>query len=1090
MSGPLPESSPQRSRRLATAGVLSLVLLLGGCAQFMQNPVAVTGSVLSMFGDILKCTFTSCEPEVPQGMTITQVSEDTGVDPIVAIDVDSQGRVFAAHSGRMDNGVLDNRDFDEAGLDEELAMQSVEDRRKMIDRAVAAGRYPPEYFTQASDAVAVFEDQDGDGVLETRTEVATFNGPTAGIGSGVLLYGDDVYYTNIPDVWRLHDDDGDGLPDSKEVLSTGWGVRWAFYGHDMHGLVLGPDGKIYFSIGDRGFNAKAADGSTVRPQMDSGRGAVLRMNPDGSALELFAQGLRNPQEIAFDDFGNLFTADNNSDSLDEARIVYVVEGGDSGWAMPYQLLRELEYERGPWNAEKLWYPQHEGQPAYIIPPLRFIGRGPAGFAHAPGLGLPERYRNSFLAADYAYIRSRSGIRSFEVEQEGAGFRATEPEWFVRNLLTTDLAFALDGSTLITQYAQIPPRSGEIFRLAMEAETLASQKDRIAEMGEIVRAGMEHRSAAELATLLGFEDRRVRMPAQFELVRRRAAATLGAVARDRGALLLARLHAIWGLGQVGAQGLRSAGWKNLDAFAGDEAEMRAQAVRVVGTARATWLAPALVPFLRDESARVRYFAAISIGKLRYREAIPALADLLRENDGKDIYLRHAVALAFHDMRDGEALDGPADDSSAAVRMGVLLAMRRSEDPALARFLHDPDPRLVLESTRAIHDLSIEAAELELAELAGTNLPYADDDPQTSYALHRRIVNANLRLGTAEAAQRLAAYAADPTNPERMRSEALAALGHFTAPPPRDAVLGTWHPLDPREDAVVYPALDRHMPTLLQGDLEGQALDVASSYERLPLSDAELEGRVTDAKEESGIRIASLAALSARSDGPSGDALAAATSAGLASRDPALRAEARDVLAVHDPDRAIEQSDTLGDAAPVLERQRSIAMLASLGAGGNGAADIRLARAVERLNEGDLPADVQLDVLEAARGRDSEELRAGLARYEAGLDPADPLAKYRIALRGGDAERGATVFNGTGDCKRCHTVDGEGGATGPELTGLGDRTSRAEILEALLVPDATIASGFEQATGGSAMPPIAVELPPSELRDLMAYLAGLN
>ncbi len=1060
---------------------------MGGCAQFVRDPLLMTGVALLFIADTISCGLGLCSPDIPDGMTISVVHDDTGVDPIVAIDIDAIGRLFAAHSGRMDNGVLDNRDFSEAELDEELALQTVRDRGEMIDRAIARGHYEKDHFTRATDVVAVFEDRDADGVLETRTEVATSNEPTAGIGSGVLVRGADVYWTAIPDVWRLRDEDGDGLPDSQEVLSTGWGVRWAFYGHDMHGLVLGPDGKIYFSIGDRGFQVETPDGRVLRPAIDNGRGGVLRMNPDGSELELYAQGLRNPQELAFDDFGNLFTADNNSDSIDEARIVYIVEGGDSGWVMPYQLLREEDYERGPWNAERLWYPQHEGQPAYVIPPLRFIGRGPAGFAHAPGLGLPERYRGHFFAADYAYIRSFSGIRTFRVESEGAGYRATEPEWFLGNVLATDMVFALDGSMYVSQYKQLPPRHGEIFRVAMDEATAAPHKERLREMGEIVRAGMADRSEGELAELLGFEDRRVRMPAQFELATRGAALTLDRVARDRNAPLLGRLHAIWGLGQIGEAGLREARWTELDFARGDEVEVRAQVVRVVGTARAPWLAPALLPFLRDESARVQYFAAQSLGKLRYRDAIPAFSDLLRQNADKDVYLRHAVARALYEMGDTSVLLAPADDPSAAVRMGVLLAMRYGEDPELVRFLSDPDPRLVLEAARAIHDLSIEEAQPELAALAGAALPYASEDPQTSYALHRRVINANLREGTPEAAERLAAHAADPANPESMRREALAALGHFTAPPSRDAVLGIWKPLEPREPSVVYGALDRHMPALLESDLEGQALDVATTYERVPLDDDQLLERISDEKGETRTRVASLRALNGRSQAAGGSGLALAVEQGLASRDPALRAEARDVLAQRRPDDALASIDGLADGAPLLERQRAVATLATMK---SASADARLERRMERLNAGTLAADVQLDVLEAARSRKTDALRASVARYEHGLNPADALAEYRVAIEGGNAKRGLVVFNGNGDCKRCHTVRGAGGTTGPDLTGLATRLDRERILEAIIVPDASVAAGYEQGTSGSAMPPIAVELPAGELRDLMAYLSGLT
>ena len=80
--------------------------------------------------------------------------------------------------------------------------------------------------------------------------------------------------------------------------------------------------KLYFSVGDNGTSVMTKEGKRIHLP---NTGCVLRCNFDGAELEVFATGLRNPQEIAFDQYGYLFSVDNDGDLEDEReRFVYIV----------------------------------------------------------------------------------------------------------------------------------------------------------------------------------------------------------------------------------------------------------------------------------------------------------------------------------------------------------------------------------------------------------------------------------------------------------------------------------------------------------------------------------------------------------------------------------------------------------------------------------------------------------------------------------------------------------------------------------------------------------------------------------------------
>ena len=235
---------------------------------------------------------------VPDGWKIELFAAEPDVANVVAFDVDHLGRVFVCESFRQNQGVTDNRGHDRRWLLADLAAQTVQDRIDYHKRLLGEAALT---YAQHDDRVRRLQDTDGDGKADESVVVANgFNRLEEGTGAGILVRGSDIYYTNIPKLWKLVDEDDDGVAEQRVTLSDGYGVRVAFRGHDLHGLTRGPDGRLYFSIGDRGYHVTAADGRLLaNPES----GAVFRCEADGSGLEVVATGLRNPQELAFNDWG-------------------------------------------------------------------------------------------------------------------------------------------------------------------------------------------------------------------------------------------------------------------------------------------------------------------------------------------------------------------------------------------------------------------------------------------------------------------------------------------------------------------------------------------------------------------------------------------------------------------------------------------------------------------------------------------------------------------------------------------------------------------------------------------------------------------
>ena len=158
-------------------------------------------------------------------------------------------------------------------------------------------------------------------------------------------------------------------------------------------------------------------------------------------------------------------------------------------------------------------------------------------------------------------------------------------------------------------------------------------------------------------------------------------------------------------------------------------------------------------------------------------------------------------------------------------------------------------------------------------------------------------------------------------------------------------------------------------------------------------------------------------------------------------------------------------TVADEIAVLEKGRIRAKqnaLARLAAHPDPEATKVLLAQFELFRAGKLPLALWLDLLEAASKRDHAGLKALLAERARELEnTSDPLVRFRECLEGGDGEAGRVIFTEKPEagCVRCHSVDGKGGQIGPELTWLRRSADRAHLLESLIVPNATLAVGFQ-------------------------------
>jgi putative membrane-bound dehydrogenase-like protein len=950
------------------------------------------------------------------------------------IDVDSRGRVWVAEglNYRLTRG--DNRRF---------------------------------HRIEEADRIKILEDTDGDGKADKVTVFADRIFP---VPMGLAVeerYGKDgkyqgcrVFVGNSPDLLVLEDTNGDDKADKRYPLLTGFGGVDS--DHGVHGMVLGLDGKLYFTHGD-GCCSVQHDHSERPQNFDvidkSGRhvwtdqlASTLRVNRDGTQFELICDRQRNNYETCLNSFGNIFTSDNDDDGNRGCRVIWAMDGGHYGYKTP--------------GSPRHWGEEVPGN----VPKLVGTGNGsPCGIMVYEGELLPAEYRGAVLEVD-AGTRQ---VNFFPITRAGASFRtgykvflSGDDPWF----RPVDACAAPDGSVFVADWydagvgghAFSDQTTGRIYRVAPKGHKSNRPKPEWATVAGLIAALKSPNIATQDVARRGLIER----------------------ARDQDLSALPALGPLmFGIPQPG-----------------EPPDMPRDPIY---RARALWVVAAIFAASDPEQIAAR-------GVFPFRDPDPRIREQVVRVLGRDCRANGEVAYPKQESQPPPAalkhlsvLLTMADDPDAGVRRELILAVRNVPTDKVGNALRklaaswDGQDRWYLEAL----GLALEKRESSFLSRLFDGALYGDLDPERSsrdgtvalppyYPVDRneafipvgspdlpatalsKYLGLAWRLHGREALpmlERILPYLRAPELQqagddilERMKdpaaAELVAALGLRAEDPARrlrlTAILarrlaGDWKTACDRPRVVQL--IERALGDPL-GRVQGIAVAAATGAERYR---ATIEKLADDTRLPEDVQVAAIEALGSFRGGserildrriasvrgkPSSNAVAEA----------ATRALARHA----DAPQRLTECLTARDY-PLGLRREALRTLARLKGGGP--------RVIDLARAGKLPDDLKTaatTLLYAAPERQVREAAAEVLPLPkmAGGRPLPPVGE--LIRRAGNPERGQAVFfrAGTNSCGGCHRVQGRGQWVGPDLSTIGVKSGRDELIRSILNPGAAIGSNF--------------------------------
>ncbi|MCY4315186.1 MAG: PQQ-dependent sugar dehydrogenase [Roseovarius sp.] len=270
----------------------------------------------------------------------------------------------------------------------------------------------------------------------------------------VLMYPAAEFFYESPDVVALNVvKQGDLIPVEEES-----------YNHTARVCKIGPDGKIYISLGQP-FNVAPPEKLDLYNEV--GIGGIIRMNIDGSEREVYTYGVRNSVGHDFHpETGELWWTDNQVDGMGDdippGEINHQTEAGQH-FGHPWY---------GGGSVKTNEYANEEVPVEVVMPAVETV-------AHAADLGMtfytgkmfPEKYKNAIFSAQHGSWNRTTPVGArvmvtFIDEDGNASIEPFAEGWIDENYeylgRPVDVAQLRDGSLLVSD-----DLAGAIYRIWYE-----------------------------------------------------------------------------------------------------------------------------------------------------------------------------------------------------------------------------------------------------------------------------------------------------------------------------------------------------------------------------------------------------------------------------------------------------------------------------------------------------------------------------------------------------------------------------------------------------------------------------------------------